>query len=144
MALAILFCIYRRVLTECSGRIVELQSYNQQGWPQTQDVLLYGLPAFQVRISHYDPDNTEAAPSFAGLICEALSCHNEQGSRVMMYGYDDLGRLVWAQKDEGDREEMQYDGNGNLKNNSAGNLNFSYNCSNLLTAIRRGITTEGS
>ena len=174
----------RKVLTDCSGRIVELQSYNQQGWPQTQDVLLYGLPAFQMRLSHYDPDNTEAVPSFAGLVCEALSCHNEQEPRFMTYGYDDLGRLVWAQQEEGDREEMQYDGNGNmlsivrrnqsttrsqsifayngnlitssrtdgsnatyshhsngnLKNNSAGNLTFSYNCSNLLTAIRRGTT----
>ena len=105
----------RKALIDCEGKVTELYSYNLQGWPQTQDVLLYGQPeAFQMSLRHYDPDDPQAEPVFGGFVSEAVSKHMGQDERTVIYRYDDLGRVIDATEVGGSTEAMEYDANGNI------------------------------
>ena len=175
----------RKALVDCEGKVTELYSYNLQGWPKTQEVLLYGQPeAFQMSLRHYDSDDPQAEPVFGGFVSEAVSKHMGQDERTVIYRYDDLGRVIDATEVGGSTEAMEYDANGNvlsagngtggsntsrtlfthsgnrlatirennrttsftywpngnLKTNLKENLSFSYNFSNLLTDVRKGVT----
>ena len=82
----------RNALIDCEGKVVELYSYNLQGWPKTQDVLLYGQPeAFQMSLRHYDPDDPQAEPVFGGFVSEAVS---KQRNRRFQHIQDHVVHLL--------------------------------------------------
>lgn len=73
----------RKALVDCEGKVTEIYSYNLQGCPKTQEVLLYGQPeAFQMSLRHYDPDDPQAEPVFGGFVSEAVSKHMILGSLI--------------------------------------------------------------
>ena len=172
----------RLTLVQCDGKVDELYSYNLQGWPQTQDVFLYGQPdAFHMTLRHYLPESTSAVPAYGGFVSEATSCHFGHEQRTTVYMYDELGRVMRAETDDGLAEDIRYDANGNILSlcrtgndeeektvsydydgnqviqtdddgsvsrhtyypngsllaKTGENLQFSYNFSNLLTAVRK-------
>ena len=105
----------RVTLVQCDGKVDELYSYNLQGWPQMQEVILYGQPeAFHLTLNHYSPESGEATPSYAGLVSEAISCHAGQQPVTTLYRYDDLGRVIGAEVIDGVEESANYDDNGNI------------------------------
>ena len=49
-----------------------------------------------------------------GFVSEATSCHFGHEQRTTVYMYDELGRVMRAETDDGLAEDIRYDANGNI------------------------------